>query len=115
MSAKTKSRRLFGRRVWLNKDITLRAALSGHVTLDFEPADPDGKAGWQREDRYDLAAELVISDCSRTIALDFDVYGSSAGDSNAEKRAKAETFRRFVLDFLAKYEDALDRIEAGRP
>lgn len=111
---KERTRRLFARRTWLNKDVSLRAALGGNVTLEFEPGDPDATAKWRNTDRYDLSAELVISDCNRTIALDFDVYGAKAGETFPEMRAKAETLGRFVNDFLDKYGTALDRIEQGR-
>lgn len=101
-----RSRRLFARRTWLNRDLSARAAISGHVLLE-QWTTAKGEA------RQSISSDLVISDCTRTVTLEFDVY--NGGDSALDRREKLARLRKFVADWSAAYERALDTLDEVQP
>lgn len=105
MSTKNWRKTYFEKRRWLNAAVTQRAAMSGHVRLNHQASDPTSKHSWRHTSKHDVEAELVLSDCSRTITLDFDVYGE--GDSRA-RRIKVSTLRTFINEWCDAFEAALD-------
>lgn len=99
---KTKSRKLFRCRSFLNPPSDGGIAIiSAHVTTT------------EREDTTNVDASLLISDCSNSILLDFDVWTSSQ-DSQvmAERRKKIKVLRTEVNAFLDAVEEGYAALEA---
>lgn len=99
---------LLNKRVWLNNDPSMQGHLRSHVVTYFMPADPTSAHAWQREASYNVDAELSVTDCSRTVFLDFNA--SRKCDVKA-MRSKIARLRQYVNEFCDKYEAALDEFE----
>jgi hypothetical protein len=103
----------FKKRLWLNSDPSLRASLLGRVELSYRAAKPDSKSKYERNPSYEIDAVLTITDCDRTITLDFDVYGSGTTQADLrERRAKMGRLVNNVVAFGEAYLKALDAYEA---
>jgi hypothetical protein len=77
-------------------------------------------AGDESADYLDFEATLQIQDCSRSVTLDFGVYGRTGDQKDRDKlrqdlenaRAKADRLKGAVNLFFEKLEESLSEVEA---
>jgi hypothetical protein len=94
-----KTKKLFKKRAFLNPSEGI-AAFEGNVVL------------YEREDSFDLNANLNLTDCNDGICLDFNVWTSSqASKMVKDYRKKVQRLRKLMNGFLDAVEDGYDTIE----
>jgi hypothetical protein len=75
--------------------------------------------GDDSDDYLDFGATLQIQDCSRSVTLDFGVYGQTVTEEDREQlrkdlenaRAKADRLKGAVYLFIEKLDEALSDVE----
>jgi hypothetical protein len=75
--------------------------------------------GDESDTYLDFGASLQIQDCSRSVTLDFGVYGGTASQDDRDQlrkdlenaRAKADRLKGAVLLFVQKLDEALSDVE----
>uniref|UniRef100_A0AAU3I9G0 Uncharacterized protein n=1 Tax=Streptomyces sp. NBC_01393 TaxID=2903851 RepID=A0AAU3I9G0_9ACTN len=75
--------------------------------------------GDESDDYLDFGATLQIQDCSRSVTLDFGVYGQTSTEEDREQlrkdlenaRAKADRLKGAVFLFIQKLDEALSDVE----
>jgi hypothetical protein len=75
--------------------------------------------GDHSDDYLDFGATLQIQDCSRSVTLDFGVYGQTVTEEDREQlrkdlenaRAKADRLKGAVYLFIEKLDEALSDVE----
>lgn len=75
--------------------------------------------GDESEEYLDFGASLQIQDCTRSVTLDFGVYGGTTTEQDREQlrkdlenaRAKADRLKGAVLLFVQKLDEALSDVE----
>jgi hypothetical protein len=75
--------------------------------------------GDDSDDFLDFGATLQIQDCSRSVTLDFGVYGQTATEKDREQlrkdlenaRAKADRLKGAIYLFIEKLDEALSDVE----
>jgi hypothetical protein len=75
--------------------------------------------GDDADDYLDFGATLQIQDCSRSVTLDFGVYGQTVTEEDREQlrkdlenaRAKADRLKGAVYLFIEKLDEALSDVE----
>lgn len=98
--AKQKSRYLYRKRTFLNPREGM-AAIQASVRIS------------EGDDYVNVDSGLTVSDCSRQINLDFEVWDSSRDKSYLrERRRKIALFREVVNAYLDATEKAYDELES---
>jgi hypothetical protein len=75
--------------------------------------------GDDSDDFLDFGATLQIQDCSRSVTLDFGVYGQTVTEKDREQlrkdlenaRAKADRLKGAIYLFIEKLDEALSDVE----